>query len=63
MPVLTGAAAGWPFETGCPAPFWPLKLFGWTGVIGVAGVGVAPALSASADGVAPELRFAVDVFF
>jgi hypothetical protein len=59
--VFAVGAGGWPFVTGWTAPFW--KLFGWTGVIGVAGVGVAPALSASADGVAPALRFAVDPFF
>lgn len=59
--VFAVGAGGWPFVTGWTAPFW--KLFGWTGVIGVAGVGVAPALSASADGVAPALRAAVDPFF
>lgn len=56
-----GAAAAWPFACGWITPFWPLKLFGWTGVIGVAGVGVA-AVSVSALGVVPALRFAVDPF-
>ena len=44
------------------AAFWLLKELGCCGVMGVEGVGVGGG-SASDDGVAPALMFAVEPFF